>query len=93
LRQKLSKELNEAKEERKGFAALKKQAIDEEKDRLEKKAANQVVAEEIRLEDKARKEVESARQNFATKEQELRKSVLAIEHAESDMEKRTAELV
>jgi flagellar hook-basal body complex protein FliE len=72
---------------------LKKQAIDEEKDRLEKKAANQVVAEEIRLEDKARKEVETARQNFATKEQELRKTVLAIEHAESDMEKRTAELV
>jgi hypothetical protein len=93
LRQKLSKEVSEAQDERKSFAALKKKAIDGEKDRLEKKAANQVVAEEIRLEEKAKKEVDSARRDFSAKEKELRKTVLGIERAEQDMEKRTAALV
>lgn len=93
LRQKLSKEVAEAQDERKSFAALKKKAIDDEKERLGKQAANQLVAEELRVQDKAKKDVDAVRTDFGQKEKQLRKTVLDIERAEDDMEKRTAELV
>ena len=45
LQEKLNKELGEAQDERKSFATMKKKAIDDEKDRLGKLAANQLVAD------------------------------------------------
>lgn len=93
LRAKLNKEVMDAEDERKSFLALQKKSLDEEKDRIGKQSSQQLVAEEIRIQEKAKQDVEAARVEFGAKEKALRKTVLSIERAEDDMEKRTAQLV
>ena len=93
LRKKLDKELSDAEHDRASYAKKEEEAIAHEKAVVEKKSAQQLVAEEIRVQNLAKNEVGAARASFLEKETAMRHTVLSLERAEADMEKRTAALV
>ena len=93
LRKKLDKELADAQHDRSSFAKKEEEEIAHEKMVVEKKSAQQLVAEELRVQNLAKNDVEAARASFLQKETAMRHTVLSLERAEADMEKRTAALV